>query len=172
MRTVAIVLLSLLAFSANGADRSTKIKALMEAQGLLQMWDQQMVMGRQQARAQAQQVLDQALASLSPPPEFDARFRDAFDEYMKNMEAAWTAQDVVNVWAEKYGARFTDQELDGLVAYYTSPLGRKDVAATQAAMPEFMGHFAELSKPIAEKATQSYIQSLQKAVQDCRCKKK
>lgn len=169
MRILAVAFLSLLAVSASGADRSAKIMALMEAQGLLQMWDQQIATGRQQARAQAQQILDQMLASLSPPPEFDARFRDAFDEYITNMDIPWAAQDVVDVWAQKYGA---DQELDSLIAYYTSSLGRKDVAATQAAMPEFMDHFTELAKPIADKATQIYVQRLQQAVQDCRCNKK
>jgi hypothetical protein len=172
MRIFIVAVLCALTFSASAADRSAKVQALMEVQGLLQMWDQQMAMSRQQSRQQAQQMLDQVMASLNAPPAFDARFRDAFDEYMEALTTPWTAQDVVDVWAQKYGSRFTDQELDGLLAYYTSPLGRKDIAATQAAMPEWMDHFAQLSKPITDKATQTYIQRLQKAVQECKCKKK
>jgi hypothetical protein len=157
---------------ASAADRASKIQALMEAQGLLQMFDQQMAMGRQQGRQQAQKMLDQVISSLEMPPKFDARFRDAFDEYMKALESPWAPQDLVNVWADKYGRNFTDAELDQLVAYYTSPLGRKDVAASQAALPQFSDHFSELSKPIMEKATQTYVQRLQATVKDCKCSRK
>ena len=160
------------ALSASAADRASKIRALMEAQGLLQMFDQQMAMGRQQSRQQAQKMLDQFTANLEMPPDFDARFRDAFDEYMKALESPWGPQELVDVWADRYGRHFTDNELDQLVAFYTSPLGRKEVAASQAALPQFTDHFAELGKPIAEKATQTYIQRLQAAAKACRCAKK
>lgn len=169
---VIVVVFSILAFSASAADRATKIKTLMEAQGLLQMWAQQMETARQQDREQAQQMLSQMMASLNPSPEFDARFRSVFNDYMEALKPRWTAQDLVNVWAEKYGAKFTDQELDGLLAYYTSPLGRKDIAATQAALPLFTDHFIQLSKPIAEKATQQFVQRLQLVAKQCNCRKR
>ncbi len=172
MRIIIAAVLLALSFTSIAADRSSKIKALMEAQGLLQMWDQQMATQRQQSRQQAQQILNQAISSLSPPPTFEARFRDAFDEYMNSLQTPWTPQDLVDVWAQKYGARFTDDELDGLLAYYTSPLGRKDVAAAQAAMPEFVDYFMEAEKPITRKATQIYLDRLKKAVEECKCQRK
>jgi hypothetical protein len=171
MRITVFAFLTLFALSATADDRTAKIKALMDAQGLVEMWDQQMQLGKQQGRQQALQMLDQMLTSLVPTPELNARFRQAFDTFMEALEPPWTAREIVDVWAGKYGSRFSDQELDSLVAYYTSPLGKKDVAATQAAMPEFMAHFTELAKPIMEKATQTYVESLQKAVRDCNCKK-
>lgn len=172
MRLLIVLLMSALSLSVVAADRTAKVRALMEAQGLLVMWDQQLAMGKQQGQQQAQQILDQVLAGLNPPPEFDAKFRDVMAEYQKDLDAPWTAQDIVDVWAQKYGARFTDAELDGLLSYYTSPLGRKDVAATQAAMPEFMNHFTEQYKPVMDKATTTYVMNLQKLVQACRCQKK
>jgi len=172
MRFLFLVAICAVSFSAGAADRTAKVHALMDAQGYLAMWDQQLAAGKQHGRQEAQQLLDQMLTSLNPPPEFDAKFRGVMDEYMNALQSPWSAQDIVDVWADKYGSRFTDQELDGLLAYYTSPLGKKDVAATQAAMPEFMNHFTELYKPIMAKATQDYVQNLKRIVHDCACKKK
>ncbi len=171
MRIILLTVLLAAAFPSVATDRGAKIQALMEAQGLLQMWEQQMAMGKEQGRQQAQQMVDQLLGSLNPTPELNVRFREAFDEFMAALDPPWSAQDVVDVWAQTYGTRFTDEEIDGLVAYYTSALGRKDVAATQAALPEFANHFMELSKPIVNAATQTFVQRLQQAAKECNCKK-
>jgi hypothetical protein len=166
MRTILLTALLISTFAASGADRTVKIQALMEAQGLLEMWDAQMQLGKEANRVQAQQLLDQVLTSITPTPEIEARLRTASEEFLAACNPPWTAQDVVDVWAEKYGAQFTDQELDDLIAYYTSPLGKKDVAASKAALPAFSNHFLEQSKPRMEAATQTYIERLQKIVGD------
>jgi hypothetical protein len=171
MRIILLTVLMAVTLPSAATDQNAKIHTLMEAQGLLQMWEQQMATGKEQARQQAQQMVDKMLESLNPTPELNARFRTAFDEFMTALEPPWSAKDLVDVWAQKYGARFTDQEIDGLVAYYTSPLGKKDVAAAQAALPEFSKHFMELSTPILETATQTFIQRLQSAAKDCACQK-
>jgi hypothetical protein len=170
MRSLFLTVLLMFAVPAGAADRTAKIQALMEAQGLLQMWDQQMELGKEESRKQAQQLIDQMLSSITPTPELEAHLRSALDEFMKALEPSWTAQDIVAVWADNYGVQFTDQELDGLLAYYTSPLGKKDVAAAQAALPTFMNHFMELSKPLMESATQTYIQRLQDATKGAKAK--
>ena len=171
MRSFLLALLLAIALPCTALDRNAKIQALMEAQGLLQMWEQQMAMGKEQGRQQAQQMLDQMLVTLNPTPQLNADFREAFDQFLGALEPPWTAQEIVDVWAQKYGARFTDEELDSLVAHYTSPLGRKDVAATQAALPEFTSHFTERTTPIIQAATQTFVQRVQQAVKECDCKK-
>ena len=161
MRTLMIAAFLMLAMPASAADRTDKIKALMEAQGVLQIIDQQMELGKEESRKLSEQMMDQLLTSITPTPEIEARLRDASTEYLKAFDPPWTSQDIVNVWAEKYGSRFTDQELDGLLGYYTSPLGKKDVAAAQAATPEFMNYFMQEARPRIEAATQVYIERLQ-----------
>jgi hypothetical protein len=136
------------------------------------MFESQMAAGKEYGRQQSAQIMDQLMAGLSPNAEFEARFREASDSFIKAVETPWTAQDIVDVWAEFYGESFTDKELDQLVAFYTSPLGKKDVQASQKALPAFNSHFVELSKPILEKATQKYIQNLQLIVKECNCQKK
>jgi hypothetical protein len=143
----------------------------MEAQGLTQIFDQQINNSRLQARQQIKQVMDQLMTQLKPTKEYEARFRSASEEFIKALETPWTAQDIVEQLSKTYGARFTDQEIDGLVAYYTSPLGKKDVLVTKEAIPELQKHFSALLTPIIERATKDYIQRLQLIAKECKCKK-
>jgi len=171
MRIIIFCFLIFASSTCFSAERTDKIRVLMEAQGLVQMFEQQIEAGRVEARQQSKQVLDQFMVQLKPPKEFDARFRAAFEEYLKSLEVPWIAQDIVDVWATVYGDRFTDQELDDLVAYYTSPLGKKDVMVTQAALPELINRLSVLSKPLLERATKDFIQRLQLIANECKCKK-
>jgi hypothetical protein len=171
MRTIALSLLVLMSSTCFAADRTEKIRTLMEAQGLVQMFQQQIDSGRLEQRKQAKAALGQIMAQLKPTKEFDSRFRSAFDEFLKSVETPWSAQDIVVIWAKVYGERFSDQELDGLVAFYTSPLGKKDVMAAQEALPELTEHFSALSKPLLERATHNFIERLQLLTQECKCKK-
>ena len=168
MRSFLLMMSLLLIVPTAAADRTAKVEALMEAQGLLQMWEAQMQLGKEESRKQAQQLIDQLLTSFTPTPEIEASLRVAAEEYLAACSPPWTAQDIVDVWAEKYGAQFSDQELDDLLAYYTSTLGKKDVAASQAAMPAFTDHFMEQYKPHVEAATQTYIERLQSIVRDAK----
>lgn len=171
MRTITFCLLALVSSACISADRTDRVRVLLEAQGLVQMFEQQIDAGKLEQRKQAKQVLDQFMAQLNPTKEFDSRFRAAFEDFLKALDPPWTAQDIVTVWAQEYGVRFTDQELDALVAHYTSPLGKKDVMATQAAMPALMSHFSSLSTQVIERATKDYIQRLQLIARECSCTK-
>ena len=168
-----ILLWVLLVFSASSfaADRTEKIKTLMEAQGLLQMFEQSMEEGKKRQKTEMQRMLNQVMGPLKPNKEFDVKFRAEVDRFNQALAAPWTAQEIVDLWAKSYGAHFTDAELDQLVAYYTSPLGKKDVAAAQAATPELSQQLYVRYIPVLERATADFIQRLDALVKECRCKK-
>jgi hypothetical protein len=47
------------------------------------------------------------------------------------------ADDLVALWSRLYGRDLSNDDLDQILAYYTSSVGRKDVAASHSAMAEF-----------------------------------
>lgn len=171
MRKNLVFLLLLVSTASFAADRNAKIRSLMEAQGLLTMVQQQMDMYKQQGREQSKQMLDQMLSGLNPPPEFRSRLLRAWQEFVAALEMPWTAQDFVDVWAKFYGAAFSDSELDQLLAFYRSPLGKKEVAASQKALPELSAYLAEQSKPVVDRAMAKYISDLKTTVAECKCRK-
>lgn len=126
-------------------------------------------MGKQHAQQQASQMLAQVLSGLNPPEPYKARFTEASDEFISAMHSPWTAREIVQTWSELYASQFTDSELDQLLAYYTSPLAQKEVAASRRALVQFTQQYQEKYKPIAEAATAKYIQRLRSIVSDCKC---
>lgn len=160
------------AASTASTSRDEKVRALMQAQGMLQMLEQQLEAGKEESRKQVQQVSDQMMQRINPPAEFQARFRKAFEDYALAMNAPWGAREIVDVWAKAYGSRFTDKELDGLLAYYKSPLGQKDVKAAQEAMPEMNNHFSQKISPILNRETSVYMDKLEELVEACKCPRK
>ena len=169
MRLVVLTFALLLASSAAAEDRSAKIQALMEAQGLVSMFSQQLELGREQSRKQGQQMLDQLMGSLNPPTEFRDKFQVAATEFMEALQAPWTAQEIVDVWGGIYGKHFSDSELDELIKFYVSPLGQKEVASSRTSLVEFGEHFSKQYQPTLDAATTRYIERLQQIIKECNC---
>jgi len=161
----------LLCASTYAADREDKIKTLMEAQGLLITIEQQLVLARVQNQEQAKRMMGQVMSQLNPSPEFQRRFEGAFNKFIKAVETPWGADEIVEVWGKYYGEKFTDEELDQLVEFYSSKLGQKDAIANREALVQFNNHFVEAGKPIADKAVQKYIKDLQLIARECNCKR-
>jgi len=174
MRIVIVSLLLIVStlVSAQPVDRVEKIRALVEAQGLLATFQQQMALGKENRRRQADQILTQMLGELNAPPSVQMQMKAAMTDFVSATEAPWSAEDVVNEWATLYGPHFTDEELDQLLAYYTSPLAQKEVMIDREVLVQFTTHFQELFKPIIQKATSDFVSHLDTIAKECRCSKK
>lgn len=134
------------------------------------MFEQQLTMGRQQGREQADRMLEQMLSNLNPNEDFQKRFRAASEKFISALESPWSAKEIVSVWAQYYGAKFSDAELDELLNFYESDLGKKEVTASREALVDFSKHFAEARKPIIDAALKQYIQDAQRIAKECNCK--
>lgn len=159
-------------FSVMADDRNEKVRSLMEAQGLLSMFEQQLEMGKAQKEKLGEQVIEQILSQLNPNEEFQKKFKAAFLSFMKKVETPWSADEIVTVWSEYYGTQFSDKELDQLVDFYTSDIGKKEVSASKIALVKFSKHFQELGEPIMKKAMDEYIEELKATAKECNCAKK
>lgn len=170
-QVVSLVSLVALLVSATAVaqDREETIKLIMEAQGLIETFEQQLELGRQQSREQGGAVLDQLMSNLNPTPEFTERFEKAVQSFMSEMETPWGASEIVEVWAKYYGQHFTDEELSQLLAYYRSPLAQKEVVASRLALVSYSNHFSEAGKPITEKAVANFIANLKLIAKECNC---
>lgn len=170
-KVISMLLLAVFPLITLAGDKEDKIKQLMEAQGLLSMFESQLEMGEVQSEKVGKQMMDQLLSQINPNEEFQTRFKAAFKSYMDKVTAPWGAEDIVSVWGQYYGQHFTKTELDSLVEFYTSPIGQKEVKASKSALTEFTVHFQKLGEPIFLKATQEYIQELKLVAKECNCQK-
>jgi hypothetical protein len=171
VKIVALIFLSLVSSLATAADRSDKIRDLLDSQGMLNMYEQQIKTGRDRARQMADQMLAQATASLNLTDQAKRQLNDVFQEFISSAMPTWTSQDVLDAWGKYYGSKFSDEELEQLTAFYRSPLGQKDVAATAEALPKLSADFQERYKSQLAKATDQYVRRLQQVMKDCNCRK-
>jgi len=168
---IGICLLVLIAFPVQANERDDKIRTLMHAVGLIDMWTQQIEMGKQQNVLTAQQMIEQTMSQLNPDEAFQQRFNLAYNKFISKVQVPWTVDEIADVWANHYGPGFSDSELDQLIVFYTSPLGQKDVRKSKEAMIAFTEFFRSARKPMMATATDEYVNELKQIAKECDCAK-
>ena len=153
--------------------RTDKIETLMKTLGLVEMFEQQITMAKVRNEQIGKEAIEQILTGLNPPAEMQKKFTTAFKNYMKKVELPWTSAEIVKVWAKYYGANFSEAELDQLIKFYSSPLGKKDVSESKKAMASFSKEFQEKNAKIQSKALGEYVTDLKTLIKECTdCTKK
>lgn len=171
-RSVLLFVLACVITSAASADdRSTKVRALMEAQGLLTTVQQQLASGRERGRAMARQMMDNALKDLVPDDATKEKMTKAANQFIEEAQSPLTAADIVAIWSDAYGSKFTDAELDRLLAYYQSPLAQKEVQISRQALTVLSERAQAAYKPVLDAAIANYVGRLKVIVGECRCAK-
>lgn len=166
-----LLLLLIMCCSTAYAGREDRIQALMEAQGLLQMLEQQLAYQTVEVARQGKIIEEQFMSVLNPSPEFRSKFGAATQEMMQSLVGVFTAREIVSAWSRFYGEQFTDQEIEDLIKYYTSPLGRKDVASSQAAMVKLNALTTQKMTPAVQGAIEAYIAKLKLIAKECQCRR-
>jgi hypothetical protein len=173
-KTIIVFLILLFAIGSINAyadEKKDKITTLIKAQGLLETWQQMIDSGRDETDKYARQMLDQFLMELSPNTEFKEKFNKVMDKFTSNARSRWTAQYLVDLWAQIYGPKFSEAELDEMIKYYSSSIGQKEKLAGREAIKEFSKILQEKSQSVLQKALAQYIEDIKIIVNECKCKK-
>ncbi|MBU2225829.1 MAG: hypothetical protein KKB00_17495, partial [Gammaproteobacteria bacterium] len=92
---LVLMISAFFSYSAIADDRSDKVKNLMEAQGLLSMFEQQLTSTKVQNEKMGEQIIQQILSQLNPNEKFQKRFKTAFLTFLKKIETPWSADEIV-----------------------------------------------------------------------------
>lgn len=170
-RVVFFILACVFLSTASANDRNAKIRALMDAQGLLATMQQQLTAGRERGRVMANQMMDNTLKGLVPDAATKEKMHQAASQFIEELQSPVTAADIVAIWADAYGSKFSDAELDGLLAYYQSPLAQKEVQISRQALTVLSERMQAAYKPVMDAALARYIERIKAIVGDCHCAK-
>ena len=171
LRKIFLVVLVFLSFNALADSKTEKVEVLMRTLGTLDLWKNQLEMARAQNQKMGRDMIEQLMAQLNPTDEYRAKFEQAFNGYLAKVVTPWTAEEIVKVWADYYGSGFTEDELDQLISFYSSPLGQKDIDVSRDATIKFSKHFQDIGEPIQKKATSEFIEELKIIAKQCNCRK-
>lgn len=166
------LIISLILLASNAyAGTQEKVAALMKAQGLDEILESQFVTMQAEGIKQADQMVKQTISEFALPKEFEEKMAVATKKYVQAIHSSISTKEIVSIWSQAYGSKFTSNELDALLKYYNSPLGKKDVAVTKQAFPAFTEYLLQKTSGEAERAFSEYSSSLKAIVEECACKK-
>ncbi|MEN9657631.1 MAG: hypothetical protein RL571_1096 [Pseudomonadota bacterium] len=135
---IAIALVISVQANANESTRQAKISQIIEAQGLQQMFQQQLDQSKTQAKDLGKNLYKKILADSGiTDGQENPEIEKIFTQYIERCSTLFTAKEFVETWSRFYGNNLSEPELDKILAYYKSSIGKKDVAASQAAMVGF-----------------------------------
>lgn len=116
-------------------DKTNLVRQIIVAQGLLDFFEQQMTQQREATRASATQMFEAMFREAGGQPTPKAV--TAFERLVVRSAEIFTAQELVDAWSAEYGRELSTSDLTSILAYYESPIGKKDVSASKAAMARF-----------------------------------
>jgi len=142
--------------------RTSLIQRIAEAQGLTKLFDQQLVVINEAMRTLAKGVIDRSVQSGRQP---DQKEQAAFKRFESRNANMFSSKEIVAAWTARYGHEMSIQELEEVLRYYESPVGRKDVAANQEAMPGFSNWMARETDSRTTSLAADFIAELKAARQ-------
>ncbi len=107
--------------------------------------------------------MDQALKDRKPGAEERKVLDDYVDESMKIMNTELTMDRLMPLYVQTYSSNFTQEEVDGMIAFYQSPAGKSMIAKTPQLMQGLMTGMQPLMVPMTEKikaAAQKMVNAL------------
>jgi hypothetical protein len=122
--------------------RTEKIARIVEALDVTTIIEVQLMAARDHSVQLMKLANDDAKRAYedSLTPETVAAIERANDALLKELVDLWDSEKLRSVFQAEYGHNMTDAELDEVLAYYTSPVGQKDVAASHLAIAHMTGY--------------------------------
>ena len=147
--------------NADESARQAKIAKILKAQGVLQMFQQQIESSKSRASdigktIYRQTLFENGIEEGQETPEA----QQVFIQHIERCSKLFTAKALTDIWSRFYGEKLSEKELDQILAYYTSPVGKKDVAVSQAALTGFLQVVNAERKIRIDAATEQFITDL------------
>ena len=82
--------------------------------------------------------------------------------FAKEISDMWRTEEFVAIFASDYGLDMSDEDIDQILAHYTSVVGQKDVRAAKTAIATTMGQMLRIRKDRFDPAFRDYNAHVEK----------
>jgi uncharacterized protein len=169
MRTLYVVTISCLAavtssIAAPPSDQS--INELLDVMNMPRMMDQILTNMDQEIKAGMQRGLQQSLRGREPTAEQRAEVDKFQKKLMGIMRDELTFDKVKDIYVRVYRETFTQEEVNGLIAFYKSPAGKAYVEKVPSVMQRAGAEMQSRIGPMVQKLNimqQEFLKDLEKA---------
>lgn len=146
-----------------------KVRRLMDVADVTRTYQRHTRLSMQVSQKYAHEMVKQYVDETKLTPELRQKHEKAVQDYVRKVQSAISAEDMIDAWKRLFGAQFTDAELDQMIRYYSSPLGQKELRVKEDATQRLTNAFHEKSRPVIEQALHDYIVAMQTISHECRC---
>jgi hypothetical protein len=172
MKWIPVLLIVLCSSFAFADTKEDKARKLFEIQGIERSWQTSIVERRAQEKKQAHEMTDQILAQFNPNKIFRAKIDKAAEKFIDSLQTSRTAKDIIDVLIPIYASKFSESEIDRLIEFYGSEVGRKDSEVSKVAMKKAAEHYEEQNQKIRTAATNEFVRDIQSIAAACNCRRK
>lgn len=153
------------AASADEATKQTKVMQLTRALGLQESFESVIAARKEQEKTLSKQMVDELLTGEQVKNEaLRNRLNAALLAFDSKLASSASAEGLTTAFAQAFGARFTEEEIDRLLHYYNSDLGKKEVAASRDALNEMTEKSNKEQEATLSKAAAEFKAELEKIV--------
>ena len=142
-------------------ERNALVQKIAAAQGLEEMFAQQIAAQRDSTKSYASKLFEQAIAEAGGQP--NAKHKAAFERFVAKASTVFSPKEITAAWVGAYGKDLSDQELREVLKYYQSGIGQKDVAASKAAMVTYSTWINQEAQARVAPLLKVFVQELQAA---------
>ena len=141
--------------------RAVLVQKIAVAQGLIEIFDQQLAQQREATKGYAQKMFEEAVSAGGG--QANPKEKAALDKLAVRSGEMFSGREIAAAWVASYGKELSVQDLQAILSYYESPIGRKDVAANKAAMPAFSSWMAKEAQGRTTSLLREFLSELQAA---------
>ncbi len=160
---ITSILLLVSAPSTAQETRDVLAQEIAAAQGLEEMFEQQISAQRDAVKSYASSLFDQAIVEAGG--QSNAKQRATFERFLANVSTLFTSKEITAAWTAAYGKDLSEQELRDVLQYYQSAIGKKDVASSKIAMGTFTTWFTQESEARTTPLLRDLVQEIRAAKQ-------
>jgi hypothetical protein len=142
------------------SSKNAKLAQLFKLTGLDRTLEQRRESCRKQAEAVRAQIMEQMKGTFPDDAPAWSKIEAAYNRFLDASQPAWTTEEAVERYAQLYGAGVTEDELDQIIAFYRSPVGMKDIAASQAAIPKWSEFLAQKDQAVFQKNFERFLRDV------------
>jgi hypothetical protein len=139
--------------------RASMIRQIVEVQGVRQMFEEQYAQQRNTMEDQAKQLYTQIVESDGGKES--EKSKEIFIRFMTKTSEMISVSEMTDRWISYYGTQLSDKDLRDILAYYKTETGKKDIAATRAAMTPFTAWLLQESQKRGEQLIAEFIQQME-----------
>ena len=149
--------------------KSDKIKEFASVSGLNEMFDEL----QKQKELNAKDLADKLLSTLKNNypkllPKYEARAKKAYEKYILRINNNLLADKIREKYFDLIEPHFSEQDLDDLIEFYKSPIGKKSIEVTKQITPPWMKYSNNETNKAIEIALEPLNEEIDKIIEEYR----